>query len=75
MTADNDFFICDPGEACGSYLTLDQPQDILLDQTLARLDFSVAHKIAIPVQPLEANTEPRVGLRRLAGPTHKQVGR
>lgn len=33
--SDNDLFICDPGEACGSYLTLDQPQDILLDRNLA----------------------------------------
>ena len=73
--SDNDFFICDPGEACGSYLTLDQPQDILLDQSLAGLDFSVAHVIAIPSQSLEANTEPQPGVRRIVGATHKQVSR
>ncbi len=73
--SDNDFFICDPGEACGSYRTLDQPQDVLLDQALAGLDFSVAHEIAIPSQSLEANTEPRVGLRRIVNPTHKPFSR
>jgi serine protease len=73
--SDNDFLICDSGEACGSYLTLDQPQDILLDQNLTGLDFSVAHVIAIPNQSLDAETEPRRVFRRMIEPAHKQVGR
>lgn len=73
--SDNDLFICDPGEACGSYLTLDQPQDILLDRTLAGLDFSVAHVIAIPAQSLDSESAAPLGYRRIVGPTHKQVGR
>jgi serine protease len=73
--SDNDFLICDSGEACGSYLTLDQPRDILLDQNLTGLDFSVAHVIAIPNQSLDAETEPRRVFRRMIEPAHKQAGR
>ena len=73
--SDNDFLICDSGEACGSYLTLDQPRDILLDQNLTGLDFSVAHVIAIPNQSLDAESEPRPVFRRMIEPAHKQVGR
>ena len=73
--ADNDQFICDPGEACGGFPTLDQPQVILLDRDLAGLDFSAGHAIVIPSQSLEAQTEALPGYRRLAEPTYKRLDR
>jgi serine protease len=38
---DNDGFICDAGEACGSYLTIDDPSSIDLRQNELDLDFGV----------------------------------
>ncbi|MEH6590414.1 MAG: S8 family peptidase [Halioglobus sp.] len=46
--ADNDLFICDPGEACGAYLTIDQPIEIDLDTDLGDLQFSVDYQVNIP---------------------------
>jgi len=37
--ADNDHFVCDRGEACGSYPTLDQPRAIDVQDDLLDLDF------------------------------------
>ena len=39
--ADNDNQLCDPGEACGSYLTVDQPIQIDLQENLTNLDFQI----------------------------------
>jgi serine protease len=36
---DNDFFICDRGEACGSYPTVDQPLPVDVQDDLSHLDF------------------------------------
>ena len=33
--------LCDPGEACGSYLTVDQPIQIDLQENLTNLDFQI----------------------------------
>ncbi|MEE4143244.1 MAG: S8 family peptidase [Halieaceae bacterium] len=46
--ADNDLLICDAGEACGSWLTVDQPIVIELDSDLDSIDFPVDYLIAIP---------------------------
>jgi serine protease len=46
--ADNDFIICDPGEACGAYLTLDQPSDIaVVDADSSGIDFPIGHSVSI----------------------------
>lgn len=37
---DNDADICDPGEACGAYLSLDQPTLLLIGSDRAGIDFS-----------------------------------
>ena len=37
---DNDAEICDPGEACGAYLSLDQPAPVLVDSDRSGLDFA-----------------------------------
>ena len=73
--SDNDFFICDSGEACGAFLTSDQPQVISVDQDLANLGFPVGYVIAIPAQSFDAETEAPRGYRRLVEPTYKQLGR
>ena len=46
--ADNDLLICDPGEACGSWLTVDQPIVIDLESDREGIDFPVDYLIAIP---------------------------
>jgi serine protease len=38
--SDNDGIICDPGEACGAYLTLDDPADVVVDSDRTGLDFT-----------------------------------
>lgn len=46
--ADNDLLICDPGEACGAWLTLDQP--ILLDlfEDTSDVDFPIEYQVSLP---------------------------
>jgi serine protease len=46
--ADNDLFICDPGEACGAWLSTDQPIMVELQQDLSELDFPIEYLISIP---------------------------
>ena len=67
--ADNDLFICDAGEACGAWLTLDQPLDIDLDSDRGDLNFPVDYLIAIPnlaTSAQKAAGEPLQWLRRPA---------
>jgi len=45
---DNDLLICDAGEACGAWLTVDQPIDIQLDGDMAGLDFPVEYLVSLP---------------------------
>lgn len=45
---DNDFFICDAGEACGAYLTIDQPLTLDLDSDRADIEISIEYLVAIP---------------------------
>ncbi len=46
--ADNDLFICDPGEACGAWLTLDQPIRLQPDSDQFDLDFAIEYLVSIP---------------------------
>ena len=46
--ADNDLLICDAGEACGAWLTIDQPIRITLDNDIADLDFPVEFLVSLP---------------------------
>ncbi|MDZ7783487.1 MAG: S8 family peptidase [Halioglobus sp.] len=46
--ADNDLFICDAGEACGAWLTIDQPIVIELDGDTGGVDFPVDYQVALP---------------------------
>jgi len=66
---DNDFFICDAGEACGSYLTADQPIVISLDSDTDSIDFPIEFLVNIPTlnanksEPVDAKKSRRVSDR------------
>ncbi|MEH6611141.1 MAG: S8 family serine peptidase [Halioglobus sp.] len=55
---DNDLFICDPGEACGSWLTIDQPLAIDLSSDTENLVFPIEYLVAIPTLSNYTNTAP-----------------
>jgi serine protease len=64
--ADNDEIICDEGEACGAYLTIDQPTLINVDRNRTAMDFVSGFDVSIRSQAVGADepNPPRV-LRRL----------
>ncbi|MEM6543832.1 MAG: S8 family serine peptidase [Pseudomonadota bacterium] len=45
---DNDFLICDPGEACGSFLTIDQPLTVDIDGDRDDIEFPIEYLLALP---------------------------
>ncbi|MDP5071747.1 MAG: S8 family peptidase, partial [Congregibacter sp.] len=45
---DNDLVICDAGEACGAYLTIDQPVTVNFDRNRDDINFSIEYLIALP---------------------------
>lgn len=78
--ADNDFVICDPGEACGAYLTLDQPSDIaVVDADASGINFPIGHAVSIGTFAEDSGASPNApaGYRRspLAGSNAKSVAR
>jgi serine protease len=46
--SDNDLFICDAGEACGAWLTVDQPIRIPVDADVSGLNFPVEYLVSLP---------------------------
>jgi len=56
--ADNDLLICDPGEACGSWLTVDQPIVIDLKSDRDNIVFPVDYLIAIPASEAVGQSDP-----------------
>jgi serine protease len=46
--ADNDLEICDSGEACGAWLTIDQPILIDVNGNLGNFDFPVEYQVNLP---------------------------
>ncbi len=64
--ADNDRFICDPGEACGAWLTLDQPILIELGANAAGIDFPVDYLVSTPSISASASS---------AGPPNRSLSR
>jgi serine protease len=60
--SDNDSFICDSGEACGAYLTIDQPIIIELASDLVDIDFPIEYPVIIStLNSLSAQRENKVG--------------
>jgi len=49
--ADNDLFVCDAGEACGAWLTTDQPILLQVDRDISALDFDVQYQVTLPSVP------------------------
>jgi serine protease len=43
---DNDADICDPGEACGAYLSLDQPTPVLVDSDQTSIEFATGFDLS-----------------------------
>ncbi|GAB5453727.1 MAG: hypothetical protein Hals2KO_40550 [Halioglobus sp.] len=58
--ADNDLLICDAGESCGAYLTIDQPVRINIDNDLQGLDFAAEYVVSLPNIAADSDT---TGLR------------
>lgn len=50
--ADNDLLICDAGEACGAWLSTDQPATINLNSNRGDIHFPVDYRVSIP-NPLD----------------------
>ncbi len=68
--ADNDLFICDAGEACGAYLTLDQPSDItVVDADLSGIDFPVGPSVGIGTLAEDPGASPNVPTGHRRSPT------
>ena len=63
---DDDGFICDGGEACGSYPTLDLPTPLTVDHDIANADFDTAFRQSIRPGASAATPLPPLGLRRRA---------
>ncbi|MFI5315728.1 MAG: S8 family peptidase [Myxococcota bacterium] len=63
---DDDLTICDGGEACGSYPTLDLPAPLTLDHDTTGIDFGVAFRQSIRTGTSIATPIPAAGLRRRA---------
>ena len=56
---DNDFYICDAGEACGRYQTRSNPTIIELQGgDLADIDFTVEYEVSIAAEAAAANRQP-----------------
>ena len=72
---DNDFFICDAGEACGSYLTSDQPIIIELNASREGVDFPIEFLVSIPTVMAGNSTEAEARLsRKQRRSTHTMKG-
>ena len=46
--ADNDLFICDAGEACAAWLTLDRPKVLQLLEDVSGIDFPIDYRVTLP---------------------------
>jgi serine protease len=56
--SNNDGYICDRGESCGAYLTLDQPVNLDVTDSRAALDFSATFIQGLAGQTQEASALP-----------------
>jgi len=66
---DNDTFICDTAEACGAYLTLENPAIITVDGNLSGRNFNVQYNVNVPLQSqaFGDSTRKPFYLRRVTG--------
>jgi len=61
---DNDGLICDGGEACGSYPTLDLPAPVTIDHDIANADFDTAFRQSISTGATASSAVPARGILR-----------
>jgi serine protease len=72
----NDGTICDPGEACGAYLTLDNPTDIQVNGDQNGLDFGAGFSPNLAnIQPDATGTVTTSGFSRSSGKVNKRLAR
>jgi len=66
---DNDFYICDAGEACGRFQTRSNPTVIeLTDINLTDIDFRVEYEVAISASSEQSITELALPRKRVINP-------
>ena len=65
---DNDLFVCDAGEACGAFPTLDLMTSLSADERRSNLDFGTGFQSAIGASGVGESHLPRHGFRRLELP-------
>ena len=53
--SDNDFIICDPGESCGIYLTIDQPIRLNVSGNQANLNFPIGYVVTLPTTTMTSD--------------------
>jgi len=76
---DNDFFICDDGETCGAYQTMDEPVVLKVNRNRANINFSSDYQISLRTASSNLNASastaaqnpPRTGLRRIQRPQQR----
>jgi serine protease len=75
--SDNDLFICDPGEACGAYRTIDQPILLEVNRDQLDLDFSIGYIVEFPALNASADDveKPERGIFRLEKQPSKAIAR
>ena len=69
--ADNDYIICDAGEACGAWLTIDQPIRIQVDSDVSDLDFPVEYLVSLPTTTGTGQSGVSIGTQRAEGDQRK----
>jgi len=74
---DNDFFICDSGEACGIYLTIDQPTQLDVSVDESNLDFPINYIVELPSLNASGNegSKPEPGISRRAIQSSNAIAR
>ena len=76
---DNDFFICDDGETCGAYQTMDEPVVLKVNRNRANINFSSDYQISLRTASNNLNASastaaqnpPTSGLRRIQRPQQR----
>jgi serine protease len=62
---DNDFFICDPGESCGTYPTTSLLEIIILDRDLSGRDFPIGYNVLVSGASTESEVDVSPSYRRM----------
>ncbi len=72
----NDGFICDVGEACGAFSTVERPTSIVLKEHRSEIEFNTGFNVNFLSQSIQQADEiqrPARGFARLTQDTHRLV--